>query len=224
MTKATRRWTTMLAAALGLLSLGAAKGWALDPVASNNTGVFTVRIQPNVDLGVTVNTAGAAWVGSADLDVGMDLSAEKLLGTGVLLTVAGNFQNQEFALSAANAATWALDTDETAAEDQLRLYGLIGANQTAAPASALFNGVPNLITNALANAGQSNANEPSASPGAGHVYEFLDNQAPEYAQIDNLAVLTARRLWLRANTPPTTTTDVQQAFTVTVTATSGATN
>ena len=222
MTKAMRK--TWLAAAVGLTCLGASGAWALDPVASNNTGVFTVRIQPNVDLGVIVDTTGSAWVGSANLDVAMDLGAEKVLGTGVRLEVAGNFQSQEFALSAADAATWLLDADETGTENQLRLYGMIGANQATPPAGALFAGVANLITTVLANAGQSNANEPSASPGAGHVYELNDNAGAVYDQIDNLAVATQRRLWLRANTPPTTTTDVQQAFVVTVTAASGAAN
>jgi hypothetical protein len=212
-------------AAVLALGLCAGQASAADPVASNNTGNFTVRITPNVDLGVTVDTTGAAWAGDTDLDVDMDLGTEKLLGTGVKLTVAGNFQNQEFALSGANAATWTLDADDaTAEENKLRLAAMIGADQnTELPTSAQFNGDGNLVVvGGPVRAGQSNANEGSATPGTGHVYEFADDAGAEYQQIDDMAVGQARRLWLRAKTPPTSTTDAQQAFVVTVTAMSGA--
>ena len=213
----TKAWLGLAALALAL-GVTAAKA---DPNSSNNTGTFTVRITPNVDLGVTVDTTGSAWVGSANLDVTTALNAESLLGTGVLLTVAGDFNNQEFALNATALDTWTLDTDETPELDKVRLYALIGANQSAAPASSLFNGTANLLGATPVNAGQAQANEGGDST---HIYEFLTAQSPEYAQIDGMAVTTARRMWLRANTPTTTSTDAQARFTVTVTAISGAGN
>ena len=215
------RWPALWPAGLlaaGLLALGASSAWALDPVATNNSGTFTVRITPNVDLGVTVDTTGSAWAGGANLDTSMDLSAEKILGTGVKLTVAGNFQNQEFQLGGANAAVWTLDVDETLAQDQMQLHGMIGADQTAAPATALFNGALNLITTTAKRAGQVQADE---AGNLNHEYEFSTAQAPEYADVDGMAVAAARRLWLRAKTPNTSSTDAQQAFVVTVTAVTG---
>jgi len=213
--KKTMAWLGLAALALGAVTAQA------DPNASNNTGAFTVRITPNVDLGVTVDTSGSAWAGSADLDVTTALGAESLLGTGVKLTVAGDFSNQEFRLSAAALDTWALDTDETPGADSMRLYGMIGADQGAAPATGLFSGAGNLITTSVTSAGQAPGDE---SGNANHVYEFLTGQSPQYANVDGMAVTTARRLWLRANTPTTTTSDAQQRFTVTVTAMSGAGN
>ena len=216
-TNKTKGWLG-LAALVVALGVTAAKA---DPNSANNTGTFTVRITPNVDLGVTVDTTGSAWAGSANLDVTTALNSESILGTGVLLTVAGDFNNQELLLNAAALDTWTLDTDETPEADKIRLYALVGANQTSAPASSLFNGTANLLTTSGLPAGQAQADE---SGDSNHKFEFLTGQSPEYAQIDGMAVTTARRMWLRANTPSTTSTDAQARFTVTVTAMSGAGN
>src|SRR3989338_4163104 len=123
-TKTARRWMTAIAAALGLMSLGTLGAWAADPVASNNSGSFQVRITPNVDLGVLVDTAGAAWAGDTDLYTDLEPGQEKLLGTGVKLSVAGNFNKQEFELSAVKVDTWDLYSDEAASADLMRLYAL----------------------------------------------------------------------------------------------------
>ncbi len=208
------KWLGLAALALAL-GVSAAKA---DPNNANNTGTFTVRITPDVDLGVTVNTSGAAWAGSANLDVTVALSAESILGTGVLLTVAGDFNNQELLLSATNLDTWTLDADETPGTDSMRLYAMVGANQATAPGSALFNGVTNLLSGTPARAGQAQADE---GADATHKYEFATGAGAVYADVDGMAVATARRLWLRANTPSATSTDEQARFTVTVTAVSG---
>ena len=219
-TKATTRWMAVVGAVLGLMGLGSVGAWAADPVASNNSGVFTVRITPNVDLGVTVDTTGAAWTADTDLDVDMDLSAEKLLGTGVKLTVAGNFQNQEFQLTGAVLDTWTLDTDESVEGDKLRLYGKIGTDQNADLAlTGDFTATTDLITTVATRAGQPEADE---AANANHTYEFATAAGARYQDVDGMAVAQARRLWLRANTPNTTTVDAQQRFTVTVTAVTGA--
>src|SRR5688500_4577177 len=108
----TTKGLTVVAAALGLAFLGSLGAWAADPVASNNSGSFQVRITPNVDLGVLVDTAGAAWAGDTDLYTDLEPGQEKLLGTAVKLSVAGNFNKQEFEISAVKLDTWDLDTDE----------------------------------------------------------------------------------------------------------------
>ena len=209
---AARAALAALALALGVTAAKA------DPNNGNNTGTFTVRITPDVDLGVTVDTTGAAWAGSANLDVTMAVAAESILGTGVKLTVAGNFNNQELLLSATNLDTWTLDADETPGADSLRLYAMVGANQATAPGSALFNGATNLLGGTPARAGQAQADEGGDNT---HKYEFATGAGAVYADVDGMAVSTARRLWLRANTPSTTSTDEQARFTVTVTAVTG---
>ena len=214
----TARWTRGLGLVMGLV-LGAVVGqaWAVDPVPGNNTGQFTVRIQPNVDLGVTVNTAGAAWVASANLDTDMDLGTEKLLGTGVSVEVVGNFNKQEFQLQGAAVNTWTLDVDDTTGLDELRLYGKFGTNAGVSPVTGDFTNTTDLITAATGRAGQAQADEAGDT---NHKYE-LPIAHLQYGQVDDMAVGQIRRLWLRANTPTTTSVDGQQQFTVTVTALSG---
>lgn len=207
------------AAALLLALLAAAAPARADLSPANDSGVFTIRLTPNVDMGVIVDTTGAAWAGSADLDAALAMNSESVLGTGVKLTVVGNFNVQELALEAAALDTWTLDLDETPTNDQLRLYALIGAQQASAPAPALFNGAANLVTASPVRAGQAQANE---GGNTGHTYEFSTSQAPEYADVDDMAVGAERRLWLRANTPPQTSSDAVQRFVLTVTAVSGA--
>lgn len=210
----------LLAAALSLFAVFALPSAALaDSNPGNDSGSFTLRLSPNVDMGVSVDTTGSAWQGSADLDTVMPMNSEALLGTGVKLTILGNFNVQELTLQGAALDTWTLDADETPTNDQLRLYALIGADQPSAPAGALFNGAANLVTATPAQAGQAQANEGGDTA---HAYEFSNVQAPEYADVDDMPVGTVRRLWLRANTPPQSSVDQQQGFVLTVTAVSGA--
>src|SRR6266576_2338049 len=90
--------TVMLTAALGLMTAAIARA---DTNSANDSGSFTVRITPNVDLGVTVDTTGSAWAGSANLDVVQDLGTDKLLTAPVGIAMAGNFNNQELTLTGA---------------------------------------------------------------------------------------------------------------------------
>lgn len=209
----------LLAAALAFLAALLPSPAAADATPGNDSAQFTVRLTPNVDMGVIVDTTGAAWAGSADLDAVMALGAEALLGTGVKLTVTGDFNLQELTLEGAALDTWTLDTDETPTNDQMRLYALIGADQGVAPASSLFNGAANLVTAAAARAGQPQADE---GGNTNHAYEFSTAQAPQYADADDMPVGAVRRLWLRANTPPQSSVESQQRFVLTVTAVTGA--
>ena len=223
-TKTARRWTAALAAALGLMSLGTLGAWAADPVASNNSGSFQVRITPNVDLGVLVDTAGAAWAGDTDLYTDLEPGQEKLLGTGVKLSVAGNFNKQEFELSAVKVDTWDLDSDEAASADLMRLYALIGTFQNTSPATGLFGGTDHLIRTDLAKlAGQAQADEATADA-LPKTFEMLTTAGALYADVDDMTTVPAtdRTLWLRMNGPSATTVDAEQKFTITVTARSGA--
>jgi hypothetical protein len=210
---------TMTAAALMTASVAKA-----DSNPANDSASFTVRITPNVDLGVTVDTTGAAWVGSANLDVAQDLLTDKVMSAPVSIAMAGNFNNQELTLTGANLNTWTLDADETPNLDALRLYALFAKNTSAStPVVADFDGVNNLITTTPTRAGQP---QPDEAGDSNHTYELPIAHA-EYiggqgGDVDGMSSTAARKLWLRSSTPNLTSTDEQAAFTVTVTAVSGA--
>ena len=208
--------TAMLTAALALMTATAARA---DANPANDSGSFTVRITPNVDLGVTVDTTGSNWVGSANLDVTQDLGTDKVLQTPVGIAMAGNFSNQELTLTGAALNTWQLDTDEADAQDQLRLYAMFGKGTVTTPLVAGdFAGAQNLIKTSATRAGQAQADEAGDT---NHVYELTSAGGGEYADVDGMPSTATRKLWLRASTPSTSSTDQQAAFTVTVTAATG---
>jgi hypothetical protein len=203
--------------AAGLLTAASARA---DSNPANDSDVFTVRLTPNVDLGVIVDTTGSNWAGSGNLDVTMDLAADHVLDNPVYVEMAGNFNNQELALTGANLNTWVLDTDEVDVVDQMRLYGMFGLLpfNTAQPVAADFNGTNNLITTSQKRAGQPQANE---AGNTNHTFEFSTGH-DEYIDVDGMSPADVRALWLRATTPAESSTDMQAAFTVTVTAVTGA--
>lgn len=211
-----RGWLAVLVGGL-LCALGATGAFAADPDAGN----FTVRITPNVDFGLTVDTSGSRWNSSADLDVALNLGTDELLAVPVKVTMTGNFNNQEMTLSAAALNTWVLDTDEVDVLDQMRLYALLGRDAyVGSPIPTDFNGTTNLIVTGANQAGQAQADEATPDTGTKR-YEMATGNA-EYANADTLAVGNIRRLWLRSRTPTNSSVATQQGFTVTVTAVSGA--
>ena len=209
--------TAMLAAAVAVL--GATAAYA-DANPANDSGSFTVRITPNVDLGVTVDTSGANWAGAANLDMTSDLATDTLLQNAIAVAMAGNFADQELTLTGAALNTWQLDTDEVDVQDQLRLYAMFSDSALAtSPNVGTITGTQNLIATSATRAGQTQANEGGDT---GHVYELSTGAgAGVYADVDGMLSSATRKLWLRARTPSTTSTDGQAAFTVTVTAVTG---
>jgi hypothetical protein len=223
-----RLWTAAVVA-VGLLSLGAAGAWA-DSNNLNNSGTFVIRIQPNVDVGVQVETTGtgwtSAWPGLQSLNVSMDLGAEQVLATGVKLTILGNVNNQEVELKGDDsAATWKLvGSDATSLEDKLRLAALIGKDQDVPPDTTLFDNSADdqLITTAGVPAGQATDKEGEGDENNGTKhYEMLTTAGDKYEDVDTMHVGYTRRLWLRVKTPPSSSVSDQQAITVIVTALNG---
>jgi hypothetical protein len=210
--------TVMTAAMIAAATMTATLAKA-DSNPANDSATFTVRITPNVDLGVTVDTTGAAWAGSSNLDVTAALATDTLLTVPVSIAMAGNFNNQELTLTGAALNTWLLDTDEIDVADQMGLYGMFGNNTSpTSPTTGEITGVTNLITPTPTRAGQIQANEGGDT---GHVYE-LANAHSEAQDVDGRSASDTFKLWLRARTPSTTTDGGQMAFTVTVTAVTGA--
>src|SRR3989338_4678307 len=108
--------TAMMTAALALTTATFAYA---DANPANDSGSFTVRIAPNVDLGVIVDTSGANWAGaSTNLDMTSDLATDTLLDGAIDIAMAGNFGNQELTLTGVALNTWVLDTDEIDVQDQ----------------------------------------------------------------------------------------------------------
>ena len=209
--------TVMTAAALALMTATFAYA---DANPANDSGSFTVRITPNVDLGVVVDTTGANWVGTSTTleDLTSDLGTDTLLDLSIGIAMAGNFANQELTLTGVALNTWQLDTDEVDAADQMRLYAMFGNDSTpASPGVGDFAGAGNLITGSVTRAGQVQADEGGDT---NHVYELPTGHA-EYGEVDGMPSTATRRLWLRARTPSTTSTSGQAGFTVTVTAVTG---
>ncbi|MDO8756533.1 MAG: hypothetical protein Q7J64_00850, partial [Elusimicrobiota bacterium] len=152
--------TAMMTAALALMTATFAYA---DANPANDSGSFTVRITPNVDLGVLVDTTGANWVGAGSVtleDLTSDLGTDTLLDSSIGIAMAGNFANQELTLTGVALNTWALDTDEVDAVDQMRLYAMFGNDSTpATPAIGDFAGAGNLFTGSFVRAGQAQADE-----------------------------------------------------------------
>ncbi|MCM2305357.1 MAG: hypothetical protein NDJ72_11680 [Elusimicrobia bacterium] len=209
----------LLSAALALLAPTAAHA---DANPGNDSGSFTIRITPNVDLGVVVDTTGANWAGtSANLeDLTSNLGTDTRLDAPISIAMAGNLNNQELTLTGVALNTWQLDTDEVDVQDQLRLYALFGVAPvvSGSPSVASFDGTANLITTSAKRAGQVQADEGGDT---NHTFELPSGGGGEYADVDGMLSTATRKLWLRARTPTYSSTDGQAAFTGTVTAVTG---
>ena len=208
--------TLMLLTAMALMTASVAKA---DSNPANDSGSFTVRITPNVDLGVIVDTTGSVWAGGTGLDVTSNLGTDTLLTTPIGIAMAGNFAKQELTLTGVALNTWTLNTDAVDAVDTLQLYAMFGVSPvvSGSPIAGNFAGAGNLIKTAATRAGQVQGDE---AGNTNHVYELLTANA-EYADVDDMLPTATRKLWLRSTTPSLTTTGGQQAFTVTVTAVTG---
>lgn len=189
---------------------------------TNDSAGFTVRLTPRVDMGVVIDTAGSSWsdgLGAVESLAAMDLGTTYLLSEAVKVTIVGNFNNQELEVQGSEPADgWTLGTDSTDAENKLRLFALFGRDGGSSFAASEFSDDTHLITTAVKRAGQPQADEGGEN---NKTFEALSSNA-EYADLDNMTVGTARLLWLRADTPSLTTYSAEQAFSVTVTAVSGA--
>lgn len=209
------------AALLALAPLFSPISAGADSNPGNDSDQLVIRILPSIDLGVTVDTTGSAWVDGGNLDIsGAAMNSSHVMFTGVRVQVTGSFNKQELTIEGVGLDTWSLDTDESAEDDKLRLYGMFGEYQLTAPASSDFNGANNLITNSAQNVGQTNPNEVGDT---NHNFE-LDLADTGYQDMDDMKVGTQRTLWLRADMPTQTSSDQTQRFTITVTAVSGGPN
>ncbi len=219
----TVKMTKGLGLAMGLV-LGAVVGqaWA-DPNAANDLGQFTVTIQPNVDLGVQVDTTTTKFVtAGGNLTGTMALGATDYLVSPASVTILGNFSNQEIELQAAGLDSWTVDGDETAAQDQVQVYALFAVNKTSRPVEAEFGqgGDARHLVTGLKMAGETLAGGEDDNL-TGNQFEIANADMTSGTNMDGLTVGTLKQLWLRLDAPPATTSDENQRVQLTLTAKSG---
>jgi hypothetical protein len=201
-----RLQAVLLAAVLALPLLPVVGHADTNPL--NDSDSVTLSITPIIDLGVAIDTA------TVNLNFTMDMAATDFTVKPATLTVLGTYGPQEIDVAAANNSAvpvWTLDTDETPTQDELQLYMLFSVNRDSAPLNAEFTGTKNLVTGATKRIG--------TFSGTGADGNFENNVMLGGADMDNLSPTQERQMWLRIDTPPTTSTtqaqDIQLTFTAT---------
>ncbi|MEK7745667.1 MAG: hypothetical protein AAB576_03300 [Elusimicrobiota bacterium] len=209
----------MLALVLGM---AVGQAWA-DPNTSNDKDSLTITIQPNVDLGVDVDTGTTKFVtAGGNLTGTMALGATDYLVSPASVTILGNFNNQEVELAASGLDTWGIDADEAAEADKVQLYALFAVNKTSRPVEGEFGqgaDARHLVTGAKM-AGETLAGVENNDL-TGNQFEIANADMTSGTNMDALTVGTLKQLWLRLDAPPTTTSDENQRIVVTLTAKSG---
>lgn len=210
------------------LVLGAVVGqaWA-DPNTSNDKDSLTITIQPNVDLGVNVDTTTTKFVAAGgDLTGTMAIGATDYLVSPASVTILGNFGNQEVELAAAGLDTWGIDGDESAEADKVQVYALFAVNKTSRPVEAEFGqgaDARHLVTVGAKKAGELPADEDNDL--TDNQFEIADTSMTGGANVDGMAVDgSVKQLWLRLDAPSSTTSDENQRIVVTLTAINGRIN
>ncbi|PCI37694.1 MAG: hypothetical protein COB53_05790 [Elusimicrobia bacterium] len=212
------------AGALSLLALFSPLCAKADINPANDSASFVIRVLPQIDLGVVVDTSGAAWIGSSDLSMTPNLGSQQRLGTPVTLTIVGNLNNQELTLSALALDTWTVDTDASATEQNaLQIYALVGRDQTgvlATDADYDTGTSAHLITTSDLPVGQPIIDEGAAT--GNNFFEFIPADGAKYDDVDNMKVGTVRKLWMSTMIPSDVTVEGEQKFQITVQAVFGA--
>lgn len=203
-----KRLGPLLLLVSALLGTGRGSAWA-DRNPANDFDSLTLTIHQIVDLGVDIDTAAVT------LDFTLPMGSTDYTLTPATVTILGTVQPQELDVSAQNmsvpADAWTIDADELAAEDELQLYALFSVGRSSRPLEAEFAGTKNLVTSTVKRAG--------TLSGSGANGNFENNAMTGGADMDGLNVNVQRQLWLRMDTPPTTTKIVDQLITITISAT-----
>ena len=213
------------AALAGLaLVLAAGSAWAVDPDASNNSDQIRIRITPNADYGVEIDTGNLPMAGGL-IDLGaLSLYASTFTVKPATVTILGSVSKsagnptttgQELDVTAAISGGWTFDTTPTTdntsgAIDELAMFLLFSDTALAAgPAASEFAGATAGVTTAA-------AIRAGGSSSTGVVYEKTGAAAGD---MDNLSVGNKRHMWTYFRLPDATSTASAQDVTVTLTAT-----
>ena len=211
--------------ALTVLVLGATGAWAIDPDSTNNLAKIKVRITPNADYGVQIDTTNVQGTDSGIIDLGaLSLAASTWTVRPATVTILGTVSarggngGQELDMVVDLAGTaWLIDptpaTDGIGATtDELSGFVLFsGTGLSVAPSGTDFG-------NATANAGitaDAESYHVGGNSGAGTRFE---NQTGGGVDMDQLSATNARHMWMYFRLPPTTSTGAAQELTLTLTA------
>ena len=215
-------WKTRGLTALTVAALAVTGAWAADPDGSNNSDTIRVRITPNADYGVQIDTANLLGGGTGVIDMGaLSLGVSTWTVRPATVTILGSVSKnganggQELDLAADLLGTWTLDatptTDATGTIDELSMYVLFSAiTMSEAPTGTDFG-------NATANAAVTTevATHAGGTSGGGTRYE---KQGAHTTDMDQMSTSDPRHMWLYFRLPPTTSTGADQELTLTLTA------
>ena len=224
----TKRMTAGLLA-LTVAVLGATAAMAADPNADNTTDGLTVRITPNADYGVSIDTTNVGVAGGV-IDLGaMDLYTSTFNVKPATVTITGSVSKrgalggQELDVTAQvlTANGWIFDptptTDATSgAVDELAMFLLMSdTSLSASPGGASFTiaGTAASVTSGPSGTQTSHTYRAGGLGGAGSKFEFGG------VDLDQMSVGNARHLWMYFRLPDTTSTGNAQDIAVTLTAT-----
>ena len=224
----TKRMMTGLLALL-VTAMTGVSALAADPNAANTEDGLTVRITPNADYGVTIDTANVGVAGDV-IDLGaMDLYTSTFNVKPATVTVTGTVSKrganggQELDVTAAvlTANGWIFDptptTDATSgAVDELAMFLLMSdTTLSASPGGASFTdaGVAAQVTSGAVGTQTSHTYRAGGLGGAGSKFEFGG------VDLDQMSVGNKRHLWMYFRLPSETSTGSAQDIAVTLTAT-----
>jgi hypothetical protein len=213
--------------AMSLLALwGAQTARAAD---EQNSDSLTITITPTTDLGVDVDTTTTRFTLTdtpGTMALTMQLNDKAYFVSPATVTILGNYNNQEVQLSAVALNSWTVDTDEVDEADQVQLYALFAADKGAHPTDADFDQGTDgrhQVKGAAKMAGETVVGVENNDL-TGNQFEIADASMAQGTDMDNLAVGAVKQLWLRVNTPLTSTTEEAVSVTITLTAMTGKTN
>ena len=227
--KAMTNKRTMTWALAGLLVLvTGATAWAADPNAANTEDGLTVRITPNADYGVTIDTANVGGAATGLIDLGaMDLYTSTYTLKPATVTITGTVSaragngGQELDVTARllTASGWIFDptptTDATSGSvDELAMFLLMSPTTlSAAPSAANFVGAGAAaeVTSGAVGTQTSLGYRGGGLSGAGTKFEFGTD-------LDQMSVNDKKHLWMYFRLPSETSTGTAQDLAVTLTA------
>ena len=212
-------------ATLTVLCLGAGSAWAVDPDHSNDSDMIRIRITPNADYGVEIDTTNVQGTSDGVIDMGaLNLYASTYTVRPATVTIKGTVAangvngGQELDVNAAITGGWTFDTapttDQTGGSvDALAMYLLFSANTlSAAPTASEF-------ADGTANASITSAALTYRAGGASGNGSKFEQQGGGTTNMDNMSTGNVRHMWTYFRLPPTTSVGTQQEITVTLTAT-----
>lgn len=155
---------------------------------------FTLTVTPAGDRGVIINTT--------TFDFGSVVLGLSTTTAAIPVTSTGSVANIEYTIGGAISPDWNLSTDGTASsQNELEVRALFNSGLPAGFGS----GTTHLVTTTPKEAGS-----------LGGDADFEGN-----VDVDNMALLTTRDLYVRFTLPPTSSSSNQQTVTITVTAEAG---